>query len=329
MKIVLAFFSVFLISCSSKWENEPINAFLTDTKIDTTTYFTYDELTKKGLITKIKTENCNENVFIYNNFISASGDVYIEKRHPKELGMTLLFKINKNGVVADSLLVSRGAKIFDDYIFYKNNVCSWLVDADKNYKPLKNIDYFNAKDSLKLQSLVKEINTNQIKFYVTTEYSGDSRLDTCNYILLFKKDIIEKHNFYSTIELSDDLPIKDTVTEGFSKRFKELDYINSNTLFQFDNFYAFSFDKQTRKGISGGSLFSNTGTSMSYCNSYNGTYFITLKNKKRVKLKMMNEQLCESADLYEYSGEAQIYTHQDINFYLIHNDVYHYYIVKE
>ena len=30
---------------------------------------------------------------------------------------------------------------------------------------------------------------------------------------------------------------------------------------------------------------------------------------------MMNEQLCKDADLYEYTGEAQIYTHQDINFF--------------
>ena len=71
-----------------------------------------------------------------------------KKKTSKGIGNDTTFKINKNGVVADSLLVSRGAKILT-IIFYKIMFVVGLVDADKNYKPLeKYIDYFNAKDSL-------------------------------------------------------------------------------------------------------------------------------------------------------------------------------------
>ena len=172
-----------------------------------------------------------------------------------------------------------------------------FIDANKKLKPLKNINYFSESDSINLKSLVNKINKNNLKFYTTSEYSSDSKIDTCNYILLFKNDQLEKHNFLSTIYLSEQLTIKDTIREGFSSRFKELSSINIEEFFKYDNFYAFSYDKEIRKGISGGDLFSNTGTSRSYCNSYNGTYFITLQNKSKLKLKLMNDQICENKNI--------------------------------
>lgn len=325
MRIITIFFIFFLISCSSKWENEPINEFLSEKKVDTTEYYTYDELFKTGKINKIKSLNCNQNVFIYNILVSENECVYIEKRHTSEAGKTIFLKIDKNGEIIDSLTISRGSKIINDYILDKNTYCSWLVDTNKKFKPLKNINYFSKSDSINLKSQINEINKNNLKFYTSSEYSNDS----ISYILLFKNNELEKHNYFSTNNLSEKLIIKDTITEGFSSRFKELNSINTNEFFNYDNFYAYSYDKQIREGISGGDLFNNTGTDRSYCNSYNGTYFITLQNKSNLKLKLMNEQLCESKDVYEYTGEANIYTESFLNFYLIHNDVYHYYIVKK
>ncbi|WP_396162417.1 hypothetical protein, partial [Flavobacterium sp.] len=77
MKTIIIIFSFFLLSCSSKWETEDINKFLSDKKIDTTKYHTYDELNAKGLITKIKTMNCNENAYIFNLLVSENECVYI------------------------------------------------------------------------------------------------------------------------------------------------------------------------------------------------------------------------------------------------------------
>lgn len=325
MKTIIIIFSFFLISCSSKWETEVINEFLSNKKIDTTEYKTYDELNAKGLITKIKTMNCNENAYIFNLLVSENECVYIEKRHPSGFDKSIFLKINNKGNIVDSLIFKRGSSIINDYIIYKNSYCSWLIDSNKNFKPLKRVSYFSKSDSIYLKSLVKKINTNNLKFYTRTEYGNDS----ISSIMLFKDNEIEMHYYSSNSNLSKQLIIKDTISEGFSSKFKELNTIKTNIFLKYDNFYAFSYDKQTRKGISGGSLFSNTGTSMSYCNSYNGTYFLTLQNKSKIKLKLMNEQICESNEAYEYSGEAIVYTENFLNFYLIQNDVYNYYIVNK
>lgn len=325
MKLIIVVFSLFFISCSSKWETEEINEFLSEKKIDTTKYHTYDELNAKGLITRIKTINCNENAYIFNLLVSENECVYIEKRHPSRFDKSIFLKINKNGNIIDSLIIVRGSDIINDFIIYKNSYCSWFIDSNKNFKPIKRVSYFSKTDSIHLKSLVKKINKNNLKFYTRREYGNDS----ISSIMLFENNELEMHYYSSNSNISTQLIIKDTITEGFSTRFRELNKINTNILLKYDNFYAFSYDKQTRKGISGGSLFSNTSTSMSYCNSYNGTYFLTLENKSKLKLKLMNEQLCESNEAYEYSGEAVVYTENFLNYYLIQNDVYNYYIVNK
>lgn len=323
MRIITIFLFIFLISCQSKWEDEPINEFLSEKKIDTTKYNTYDELYKTGKINKIKSINSNENAFIFNLLVSENEFVYIEKRHPSGFDKSIFLKINKNGNIIDSLIIYRGSSIINDYIIHKNSYCTWLIDSNKNFKPIKRLSYFSKSDSIYLEALVKKINKNNLKFYTRSEYGNDS----ISSILLFKKNELEMHYYSSNSNLSKQLIIKDTVKEGFSSRFKELNSININEFFKYDNFYAYSFVKQTRKGISGGDFFSNTGRSVTFCNSYKGTYFITLQNK--LKLKLINQQLCENENTDEYSGEASVYTEKFLNFYLIHNDVYNYYIVKK
>lgn len=329
MKIIVILFIFFLISCQSKWENEPINEFLSEKKIDTTEYKTYEELFLNKKINTITTSNCNENSFIYNTLVLENKYIFIEKKYNSNNVKNVLLKIDKDGKTIDSLIIDKYYSIINDYLIDKNSYCSWFIDNDKKFKSLKNIDYLSKSDSTKIKSLINKINKNYLKFYLATEYTVNGRIDTCNYIILFKNDKLEKYNFLKTINPEEQLKTKDTITEGFSSRFKKLNSINTNEFFKYDNFYAFSYDKQIRNGISGGDLFSNTGTSRSYCNSYSGTYFITLQNKSNLKLKLMNEQICENEEGYEYSGEANIYTEKFLNFYLIHSNVYQYHIVKK
>lgn len=329
MKIIRVFFIFLVISCSSKWENVPVNEFLSEKKIDTMEYSTYDELFSTRHLHKIKSRNCHENAFMFDILVADMEYVYLEIGDENELDKAIFLKINKHGEIIDSLKINRSSKIINDYIFDNNSYCSWLIDANKDFKPLENIDYFSSTDSTKLKSLIHDINQNNPKFYLKSRYGNFNQLDTCNYFILFKKNKLEKHNFLSTLDLREQLKIPDTITDFFSSRFKELKSIDSNEFFNYDNFYAFSFDKEIRKGISGGSLFSNTGTSRSYCNSYNGTYFITLLNKSKLKLKLMNEQICKSNESYKYSGQTIVYNESYLDFYLIQSDVYHYYIVKK
>jgi hypothetical protein len=330
MKIIfILFVFFFVISCESKWENKPVNEFLSEKIIDTTQYIGYEELSSDKKINKITTSNCNENVFIYNTLVLEKKFIFIERKLNSNGDKVVFLKIDKEGEKMDSLIINRNSIIVNDFIVDKNSYCSWFVDNDKKFKALKNVDYLSKSDSTNIKSLVDKINKNNLKFYSVSEYDVDSRIDTCNYILLFKNNALEKYNIPRTADYEEHLGTNDKISQGFSSRFEKLNAINPDELFRYDNFYAYSYDKKVRDGISGGDLFSNTGTTVSYCNSYNGTYFITLQNKSNLKLKLMNEQICESKDAYGYAGQVELYTESSLDFYLIHSDVYHYYIVKK
>lgn len=329
MRIIAILFIFSLISCDSKWKTTPVNKFLSEKNIDTTQYKTYEELFSQKKINRIITSNHNENVHIYKPLVLENKFVFIEKKLNSDDKKLVFLKIDKDGETIDSLVISRYYSIIDDYLVDKNSYCSWFIDNDKKIKPLKNIDYFSKSDSTNIKSLVNKINKNNLKFHSTSEYDMH-RIDTCNYIILFKNGILEKYNFSKTINLEEYLGTKKTIyQDDFSSRFEILNSINTEELFEYDNFYAHSYDEQIREGIGAGDLFSNTGgTSISYCNSYYGTCFITLQNKSNLKLKLMNEQICESEEPYKYT-EATVYTESFLNFYLTRSDVYHYYIVKK
>ncbi len=161
MKIITFIFIFFLISCETKREIETLNKYLIPNKIDSTDYYTFNELYKKGKIDKIKSLNCEDKVSsilaFENNFI------FLEKISNLDKRKITYLKIDKNGNTIDSLTFSKDYLIINDYIINKNSYCSWFVNNDKNFKKLINIDFFNISDTIKatfLRFIIKSISSN-------------------------------------------------------------------------------------------------------------------------------------------------------------------------
>lgn len=332
MKIITFIFIFFLISCETKREIETLNKYLIPNKIDSTDYYTFNELYKKGEIDKIKSLNCEDKVSsilaFENNFI------FLEKISNLDKRKITYLKIDKNGNTIDSLTFSKDYLIINDYIINKNSYCSWFVNNDKNFKKLINIDFFNISDTIKVKEIVEKLKKNNIEFHSTSEYDINDKIDTCNYILSFKKNELVKYNYPTTIK-PEQLKIENKINNGFTSKFKALNIIENENLYKYDNFFAYSYDKLIREGISGGDLFNNNGTQSSSSSYYKGTYFITLKNRSNLKLKLINSEIDENKEYYVYEDEKYlfnagptIYSETFLNFYIIPLDC-NYYIIKK
>lgn len=332
----LAVFIIFiLVSCNSKWKTTPVNKFLAESIIDTTKYNTYEDLFLNGKIKRIITSDSLEN---YSHFptaiVSDNQYVFIEKKYYQDADKNIIIKINKDGETVDSIIINKNSAIINDYIIDKNSYCSWLIDNDKTIKNLQNVSLFAQSDTTKIKQIVKKLKKDKVAFYSTSEYSSQPSIDTCNYIIAFMANKLVKYNYLKSIGPKYDLQIDGEISSGLSKKFRSINSINLEVLYKVDNFYAFYFDKQIRRGIKGSDFFSNTGTNFSYCNSFSGTYFITLQNQSNLKLKLMNRQLCENQSVHEIPKRNDIYTEDFLNFYLIDvHGVYFatplYYVVKK
>lgn len=324
-----------LVSCNSKWENTPTNKFLAECIIDTTKYNTYEELFLNGKIKRIITTDSHAT---YTHFatpiVTEDKFIFIEKKYYQDIGKNVIIKIDKNGETVDSIIINKNSAIINDYIIDKNSYCSWFINNDKNMKNLENVNFFSKSDTTKITALVKTLNKNKVQFFSTSGYSNENSIDTCNYIISFISNKLIKYNYLKSIGPEYDLQIKSIISSKFSTKFRNIKSINSENLFKVDNFYAYSLDKLIRRGISGSDFFSNTGTSISYCNSYDGTYFITLLNQSNLKLKLMNKQICENRSIHEFAKKNDVFTEDFLNFYLIdihgfYFDVPLYYVVKK
>ena len=231
MKIITFIFIFFLISCETKREIETLNKYLIPNKIDSTDYYTFNELYKKGEIDKIKSLNCEDKVSsilaFENNFIFLEKILNLDKRK-----ITYL-KIDKNGNTIDSLTFSKDYLIINDYIINKNSYCSWFVNNDKNFKKLKNIDFFNISDTIKVKEIVEKLKKNNIEFHSTSEYDINDKIDTCNYILSFKKNELIKYNYPTAIK-PEQLKIENKIHNGFTSKFKALNIIENINGVTFD-----------------------------------------------------------------------------------------------
>jgi hypothetical protein len=315
----LVFFILF--SCERKWEIISINKFIFEKKIDTNKYKTFDQLSLNSKVVKFHLLNRNENLFIGNHLISNENFIFMERKNYIDKSKIVLYKYDKNFNLKDSLIINKNCKIINDYIFDKNSYCSWFIDEERNFKKLKNFDFFLKSDTTKVKLLVDKIKRNNIQYYSISE-PNTSLIDTCNFIILFNKNKIEKYNLLSTIKPIDYLNSESTFANGLSDNFKLLEWLDNELLFSYDNFYARYKNKLIRKGISGSELFNNGGISIPPKSYYIGTYFITLKNQNKFKLKMMNNKL---NDLYEEVNydcitNARIFSNDLINFYLVEID---------
>lgn len=332
MKIITFIFIFFLISCETKREIETLNKYLISNKIDSTDYYTFNELYKTGKINKIKSLNCEDKVL--NLLAFENNYIFLEKTSNLDKRKIIYLKIDKNGNTIDSLTLSKDFLILNDYIFDKNSYCSWFVDNDKNFKKLKNIEFLNISDTIKVKAIVENLKKNNIEFHSTSEYNINDKIDTCNYIIAFKKNKLVKYNYPTAIK-PEQLKIENKIHNGFTSKFKTLNIIENENLYKYDNFFAYSYDKLIREGISGGDLFSNNGTQSSSYSYYKGTYFITLKNHSKLKLKLMNAEINESREHYQYEEEkylfnagSTIYSETFLNFYIIPDNC-NYYIIKK
>jgi hypothetical protein len=309
---------VSIFSCNDRWEVTTVNKFLLKSVIDTSEYKSYEELIANGKIREILKENTLPGFTYFDlPIVSKDGFVFIEKKvgFPKDKNM--IIKIDKNGEIVDSIIISRNFTVLNDYIIDKEHYCTWLVDNDKEMKKMENINYFAASDETKVMSLIKKLNNSNKLYYSTFRGSDNFRLDTCNYIITFKGNKPVKHNYLKEIRLDYQLQKKNLMLQTFSTKLNYIHSIKPDSLFKVDNFFANYYQKLTRRGTSANDLFSNTGTNFTYCNSYSGTFFLSLFGNSNLKLKLNNAKVCESRSLNEIPQRNDGYTESFLNFYII------------
>ena len=168
------------------------NKYIGTKKIDTTTYSSLEELFLKGVIKKITTSNDDyidnhahfslplvyDKKYDYNRKY-----VFIEKKYIPDDEKIIIVKYDKEGNALDSIVVDQNTTIINSYIIERDTYNSWLIDSDKRFKKIENIDYFSESDTTKIKSIVKSLNRNHESYFSTSEYTDEAMIDTCNYII--------------------------------------------------------------------------------------------------------------------------------------------------
>lgn len=324
-----------IFSCTDdKWKSFPENKFVGTKIIDTTQYHTLEEIFNEKKIAKPSYE-----AYSYYHFDSPiafdSKYVFIEKKHSTDKNKNIILKLDIEGNIIDSLLINKYSTIINNYILEKDYYISWLVDNDKTKKHLLNKNYFSKSDTMKIKNLLNEFKKNKVTYYSTSEYSNENSLDTCNYIVSFKNNELVKYNYLKSIRPSYDLKIENENPNEFSEIFRDIKMVNSEKILKVDNFFAYSSNRLIHKGtkIYGSDLFSNTGIGHSTgCNTYKGTYFFSLLS---LKLKIVNQQICDSQSIQESANKLTIYSADFLKFYLIDlpsknsDEADYYYVLKK
>lgn len=331
-KLIILLLPLFFACHDAKWESKPANKFLSSKKIDTTAYHTFEQWAQKGEIKKISTtENDRlENFYLLRYpMVSNRRFVFIEKDNNIDDRKNIIVKYNDEGEPIDSLIIDNESTIINSYIIKKDSYQTWLIDDDKSVKNLENVNYFSASDTLKIKAIEKSLNKNNVSYYATSDYATDKRIDTCNYIISFEKKLI-KYNFLRKINPEYDLKFKKDNTSEFSKVCKTITSIQSENLFQVDNFFAKSYNTYIPGNKIEFKLYPNGGGAPQ-CNNFDGTAYFSLQTTSKLKLKMDNQSICENRNLKELSEFHTIYTSDYLNFYLIEKDSWHavFYVVKK
>jgi hypothetical protein len=334
MKKLLCFIIPLLFSCrDASWEVTTVNKFLRHQSLDTTGYSTLGELLQQGKITKITTADYNDRqnyLHYYYPLVSHHEFVLIEKDYPSDSDKNMMLKLNRDGVVVDSLVINKHAAFINDYIIEKDTYCSWLVDNDKRLKKLENINWFSESDTTKIKALVYALKRNSKPYYSTSEYATDQRVDTCNYVISFDSKHLVKYNYLKSISPDYTLKLERSNVKAFSKAISGLTKIPSEELFKVDDFYAETHHHYVPGNKFDYKLYPNGG-GVPQCDCFLGSCFFTLATSSKLKYKMVNENICEKNDIHEMAKYHELYSEPFLNFYLL-DDGYEnasYYILKK
>ncbi|KIC64065.1 hypothetical protein [Chryseobacterium taiwanense] len=307
-----------LTSCrEDRWSSKTENRFLLGHIIDTTQYKTIEELYLSRKVNKIITSDSinNQGYFhFYSPLIYDNKYVYIEKKYHPNKDKNIILKLDHNGALVDSIIINKYSTIINNFIIEKDSYISWFIDNNKEIKQLENITYFSKSDTTKLKRLIKSLKNNNIAFYSEVKNSSNSNIDTCNFIISFKNNKLQKFNYSKNIHSQSLLEIigDNNISYDFSEKYKELSLATTN-FYNVDNFFA-----NTHKTFIPGNkpdfnLYINGG-GMDPCNLFYGTYFITLQSG--IKLKNMNQSMCDDKKPQEFS-DYRSYMDKSLNFIMI------------
>jgi len=332
-KLIILLLPLFFACRDSKWEVTPANKFLSANKIDTSAYHSFEEWTQKGEIKKINTtekDRFEKYYLLRYPLVSNRKNLYIEKDNNRDDQKNIIVKYNEEGDPIDSLIIDNESTIINSYIIKKGYYQSWLIDDDKSIKKLENVNCFSESDTTKIKSIVQLFNKKNISYYSTSEYETSRRIDTCNYIISFEKNKLVKYNYLKKINPEYDLKFEKDNTDEFSKNCKTISAIQSEKLFQIDNFFAKDYNTYIPGNKIEFKLYPNGGGSPQ-CNNFDGTAYFSLQTASIFKLKMNDQSICEKRNLNELSEFHVVYTSEYLNFYLIEKDSWHavFYVVKK
>lgn len=302
-----------LTSCrDNRWSSKAENRFILKHTIDTTQYQTIEELSRNKQITKIITSDSTDNYcHFYSPLIYNNQYIYIEKKYFPDKEKNVILKLDRNGNIIDSIIINKYSTIINNYIIEKDFYISWFVDNDKKIKKFENINYFSKSDTTKLKGLVKSLKNDGTMFYATSEHSSNENIDTCNFIISFKNNKLQKFNYLKSIKSEYSLGISNNISFDFSKEYEEISMVTTSDLYKIDNFFA----KTHETYIPGNKINFNlhlNGGGMNPCNHFYGTYFITLPLFK-IKLKRINQSICDDEKVQEFS-ECRTFLDKSLNF---------------
>jgi len=340
LKNLVIFILPFLFACTdSKWEKKPADKFLAAKKIDTTQYSTLEELFLKGVIRKITTSDSdyvdNHTHFslplVYDRKYDYNKKYFfIEKKYIPDDEKIIIIKYDEDAIALDSIVVDQNTTIINSYIIEKDTYNSWLIDCDKRFKKIENINYFSESDTSKIKAIVKSLKRNNESYYSTSEYTDEAMIDTCNYIISFKNNKLIKYNYLKKFRPEYELKLGKDNTSRFSSSFSLMSSIKSEDLFQVDNFFAkyhYSFIPGNKWDFK---LYPNGG-GVPQCDNFMGTVFFSLLTTPQLKIKVNEESICEKRNLNELGEYHNVYTEDFLNFYLIEKGIRNpvYYVVKK
>lgn len=316
-KITLIFFLIFLYSCrDSKEIEQKVNKFLVNNKIDSINYHTLDELSSNNKINKVILTKTPEDL-IYNHIerpiILKNRYLIIEKGI--DALRNIIVKYDEMGNPIDSIIVNKNSIIVNDYIIEKKSYLTWLFDGNKTNHHLENKNYFSKADSTKIKELVNNVSLNKIPYYTTEDYDSNPfvKIDTCNYLILFKNDKLIKFNYSKNIRPNYELKLENILPE-FSNEITTISSLKPNKFLKIDNYFATVKNIYIRGNKIHFSL-TSTGTGGLHSDHYSGTLFFSVNSKLKVKMKtnITDDELKQDINDYE------IYTEDFLKYYIIKN----------
>lgn len=314
---IILLITLFTSCRDDRWSIKVENKFFLENKIDTTQYKTIESLYLNRKVSKIIIAD-STNKYRYFHFdtplIYDDQYVYIEKQYLPNKNKNIILKLDNNGTVIDSIIINKHSTIINNFIIEKDSYISWFVDNSKEIKKLENINYFSKSDTTKLKTLVKSLKSDSSLFYSEVKYSSNSNIDTCNFIISFKKNKLQKFNYSTEFNTT----IDGDISYDFSTEYKEISLAATTQLYKVDNFFAKTHETFIPGNKPDFNLYINGG-GMNPCNRFSGTYFITFKSPYVVKLKRTNVSICDEEKVKEFS-DYKSYSDKSLNFIMI-NDI--------